>query len=82
MRLEKHYSKDEILNYYMNRIYFGKGYFGVGAAARGYFGEEASPADAAAVRDAGRHHPRADQFIAAHRRGQGPLPARPDAATR
>jgi penicillin-binding protein 2 len=42
VRLEQHYSKDEILNYYMNRIYFGKGYFGVGAAARGYFGKEAS----------------------------------------
>jgi len=42
VRLEQHYSKDEILNYYLNRIYFGKGYFGVGAAARGYFGKEAS----------------------------------------
>jgi penicillin-binding protein 2 len=41
VRLEQHYSKAEILNYYMNRIYFGKGYFGVGAAARGYFGKEA-----------------------------------------
>ena len=40
VRLEQHYSKDEILNYYMNRIYFGKGYFGVGAAARGYFGKD------------------------------------------
>jgi penicillin-binding protein 2 len=42
VRLEQNYSKDEILNYYLNRIYFGKGYFGVGAAARGYFGKEAS----------------------------------------
>jgi penicillin-binding protein 2 len=41
VRLEQHYSKDEILNYYLNRIYFGQGYFGVGAAARGYFGKEA-----------------------------------------
>ena len=30
------------MNYYLNRIYFGKGYFGVGAAARGYFGKDAS----------------------------------------
>ena len=29
------------MNYYLNRIYFGKGYFGVGAAARGYFNKEA-----------------------------------------
>jgi penicillin-binding protein 2 len=41
VRLEQHYSKEEILNYYMNRIYFGQGYFGIGAAARGYFGKEA-----------------------------------------
>lgn len=41
MRLEKAYTKDQIMNYYLNRIYFGKGYFGVGAAARGYFNKEA-----------------------------------------
>lgn len=40
-RLEKSLTKDQILNYYLNTIYFGKGYFGVGAAARGYFGKEA-----------------------------------------
>ena len=40
VRLEHKYTKDEILNYYMNRIYFGKGYFGIGAAARGYFGKD------------------------------------------
>jgi penicillin-binding protein 2 len=40
MRLEQKLTKDQILNYYMNRIYFGKGYFGIGAAARGYFGKE------------------------------------------
>jgi penicillin-binding protein 2 len=41
IRLEQSLSKDQIMNYYLNRIYFGKGYFGVGAAARGYFGKEA-----------------------------------------
>ena len=30
MRLERELTKDQILNYYMNRIYFGKGYFGGG----------------------------------------------------
>jgi penicillin-binding protein 2 len=40
-RLEQHLTKDQIMNYYLNRIYFGKGYFGVGAAARGYFGKDA-----------------------------------------
>jgi membrane peptidoglycan carboxypeptidase len=42
IRLEQHLTKDQIMNYYLNRIYFGKGYFGVGAAARGYFGKDAS----------------------------------------
>ena len=42
MRLEQSLTKDQIMNYYLNRIYFGKGYFGVGAAARGYFGKEAA----------------------------------------
>jgi penicillin-binding protein 2 len=41
VRLEQNLTKDQIMNYYLNRIYFGKGYFGVGAAARGYFGKEA-----------------------------------------
>jgi len=41
IRLEQNLTKDQIMNYYLNRIYFGKGYFGVGAAARGYFGKEA-----------------------------------------
>lgn len=39
IRIEKNKSKDEILDYYLNRIYFGKGYFGLGAAAKGYFGK-------------------------------------------
>ncbi len=40
-RLEHSLTKDQIMNYYLNRIYFGKGYFGVEAAARGYFGKDA-----------------------------------------
>jgi len=40
-RLEQSLTKDQIMNYYLNRIYFGKGYFGVEAAARGYFGKDA-----------------------------------------
>jgi penicillin-binding protein 2 len=40
-RIERHYSKEQILDFYLNRIYFGKGYFGLASAARGYFGKEA-----------------------------------------
>lgn len=38
--LEKNYSKDEILELYVNSIYFGSGYTGVAQASRGYFGKE------------------------------------------
>ncbi|MDP3851516.1 MAG: transglycosylase domain-containing protein [Luteolibacter sp.] len=39
-RIEKRYSKREILEFYLNRIYFGSGYYGVRSAALGYFGKE------------------------------------------
>lgn len=42
VRIEHRYSKDEILVHYLNRIYFGSGFYGLGAAARGYFGKKAS----------------------------------------
>lgn len=37
--LEDHYSKDEILELYVNSIYFGDGYQNVGQASVGYFGK-------------------------------------------
>jgi membrane peptidoglycan carboxypeptidase len=39
--LEKRYTKDEILEYYINNIYFANGLYGVEAAAKGYFGKSA-----------------------------------------
>ncbi len=33
--------KDKILELYLNRIYFGSGFYGIAAAAKGYFGKEA-----------------------------------------
>ena len=35
--IEKKYSKDQILEFYVNNIYFGNGYYGIQAAANGYF---------------------------------------------
>jgi membrane carboxypeptidase/penicillin-binding protein len=39
-RIEDRYSKREILNFYLNRIYFGSGFYGIRSAALGYFGKE------------------------------------------
>ena len=41
-QLEQKYSKDEILELYVNSIYFGDGYYTAGDASRGYFGKEPS----------------------------------------
>jgi penicillin-binding protein 1A len=41
-QLEGKLSKQEILHRYLNRVYFGAGYYGVEAASRGYFGKRAS----------------------------------------
>src|SRR2546427_4357814 len=48
--LEERFSKDQILTMYMNRVYYGHGAYGVGAAARTYFSKDAkdlTPAQAA-----------------------------------
>ena len=38
-KIEKEYEKDEILELYINTIYFGNGYYGIKEAAIGYFGK-------------------------------------------
>lgn len=40
--MEKHYSKEQILEAYLNQIDFGHGFYGVESAARHYFGKSAS----------------------------------------
>jgi penicillin-binding protein 1A len=40
-RIDKHFSKDEVLYLYLNQIYLGNGAYGVEAAARTYFGKNA-----------------------------------------
>lgn len=41
LQLERQYTKDEILELYLNQIYFGQGAYGVQAAAQIYFGKNA-----------------------------------------
>lgn len=38
--LEKNYSKDDILEFYINTIYFGEGYYGIKEASNGYYKKE------------------------------------------
>src|SRR5256884_5587155 len=42
LELERRYSKDRILEMYLNQVYFGQGSYGVEAAARTYFGKSVS----------------------------------------
>jgi penicillin-binding protein 1A len=49
-RIERTFTKQQILELYLNQIYLGNGYYGVEAAAHGYFGRTAldlTPAQAA-----------------------------------
>ena len=42
LQLEREYTKQEILEFYLNQIYFGQGAYGVEAAAKTYFGKDVS----------------------------------------
>jgi 1A family penicillin-binding protein len=41
-RIERAYTKSEILHLYLNKVYFGDGLYGIEAAAQGFFGKHAS----------------------------------------
>lgn len=45
LKLEQRYSKDEILQMYLNAIYYGAGHWGVEQAAQGFFGKTADQLD-------------------------------------
>lgn len=42
LELEKKYSKEQILEFYINNIYFANGYYGLEAASKGYFSKSCS----------------------------------------
>lgn len=42
VRIEQNYSKDQILEFYVNRIYFGSTVYGIETASQTYFGKHAS----------------------------------------
>lgn len=43
--LEEKYSKDAIIEFYLNNIYFGNGYYGIQSASRGYFNRDVDALD-------------------------------------
>jgi 1A family penicillin-binding protein len=45
--IEQNYSKDEILDMYLNSVYYGEGAYGIDTAARTYFNKEAADLDLA-----------------------------------
>ncbi len=72
--LERHYSKEQILTLYLNRIYLGSGAYGVDAAAREYFGKSVRDVTlpeaamlAALTRAPSRYSPEADLKLAQQR---------------
>ena len=42
VKLSREYSKDTILEYYLNTVYFGRGAYGIQAASQAYFGKDVS----------------------------------------
>jgi len=50
--MERRYSKDEILEMYLNRVYYGLGAYGLASAAKVYFGTDKSPAGLTAAQAA------------------------------
>lgn len=44
-RLEREFTKEQILEWYLNKVYFGNGLYGAEAASLGYFGKHAADLD-------------------------------------
>src|SRR5690606_32367971 len=75
LALERNYSKQLILELYLNTIYLGNGAYGVEAAAQAYFGAsvdqltlEQSALIAGTIQSPSRHDPRVDPDAAVRRR--------------
>jgi membrane peptidoglycan carboxypeptidase len=67
VKLSRDHPKDEILGYYLNTVYFGRGVYGVESAASAYFGEDVSKLTvsqsallAGLLRDPGNYDPSTD----------------------
>ena len=45
VRIERHFSKQQILEWYVNRIFYGTGLYGIETASQAYFGKPSSQLD-------------------------------------
>jgi len=50
--MERRYTKDQILEMYLNRVYYGHGAYGLASATKTYFGRDRSPKDLTAAQAA------------------------------
>ena len=57
IKLQRQLSKDQILERYLNTIYFGRGAYGIQAASQAYFGEDVEQAGPARGLVPGRSDP-------------------------
>ncbi len=80
MKLETSVSKDQILDDYLNTIYFGRGAYGIEVASQQYFGKSVSDLDLGQARSPRGDHPLARQLRPGRpeqrRAPQGPLDLR------
>jgi penicillin-binding protein 1A len=74
LQVEHHYSKTEILEFYLNRIYFGNGAYGIQTASQYYFGKNAkdltlaeSALLAGIVRSPNNYNPKQSEEVAKKR---------------
>lgn len=49
LELEKKYDKNQIMEYYLNNIYFANGYYGIEAASKGYFNKSCKELNTAEI---------------------------------
>ncbi len=75
LQLERRYTKDEILELYLNQVYFGSGAYGVESASKLFFGKSVSELDlaecallAAMPRSPSRYSPLVNPELAVKRR--------------
>ena len=69
LRIERQFTKQQILELYVNRIYFGNGCYGVETASQAYFGKSASKLNLPEAALLGGIDPESKSFFAAEKSG-------------